>query len=604
MNHQPDLVIRGGCVVDGAGSEPLDADVAIQGDRIVAIGEIAHRGTREIDARGMIVTPGFVDIHTHYDGQVTWEESLRPSTSHGVTTVVMGNCGVGFAPCKPQDRKTLINLMEGVEDIPEIVMTRGVPWEWRSFSQYLDYIERRTFDADVVALLPHAPVRVFVMGERAATGEPPTRDDLRAMTAIVAGAVRAGAIGVSTSRTIMHQGADGRPAPHVRSDRDEMAALALGLRNAGGGVFQLTPRLSDATLEPHAGSENNAGSPSFIAQELELLREMAEISGGPLTFSLVDIPGSPGLYRQVLETLTAMNGGDRRVTAQIFPRPVGLLIGLDVSINPFMFHPSYLAIRHLPLADRVATMKTPHMRSRLFAESADPIAAGRKGPMYITRALNGFRLGDPPDYTLDPSRSLLVEARSRGVEPAEVALEWLLEEEGRHIYMAPAVNFSSPDLESVWRMLTHRDTLVGLGDGGAHCGVICDAGYPTTLLSHWVRDRDGPMRLPLTSAVNFLSRRNALAFGLDDRGLIAPGMKADINVIDLANLRASPPRTVYDLPAGGRRITQAAQGYVATLVAGEITQLDGRPTGARPGRLVRGGQASTARCAAGTLRAN
>jgi N-acyl-D-aspartate/D-glutamate deacylase len=582
-----DLIIRGGRVVDGSGAAPFEADVAVDGGKIAAVGKIDGPAKQEIDARGMIVTPGFVDIHTHYDGQVTWGESLRPSTHHGVTTVVMGNCGVGFAPCRPEQRSTLVTVMEGVEDIPEVVMTAGVPWKWETFPEYLDFVGSRHYDADVAAYVPHGAIRVYVMGERAATGEPPTPEDLDKMTALVAEAVRAGAMGVGTSRTLMHQGSDGKPAPHVRSDRPEMLALAKGLKEAGAGMFQLVPRITDALLAHYTELAAGADTVDFLDREMDVLREVAEASGRPLTFSLVDIPSAPRLWSETLDRVRRLNEQGLNVTGQIYPRPVGLWIGLTLTIHPFKFHPTYLKIAHLPLAERVAELRKPEVKARLLSESMDREAAGRKGPMYMEYAINGYRLGDPPVYTLERDRSLIAEAEDRGISPYEVALEWLLEKDGENVYMAPGSNFSTPMLESVAEMLGDDHTLLGLGDGGAHYGTVCDASYATTLLSYWARDRKGDDRIPLPVVVNYLSRRNALAMGMQDRGLIAPGLRADINVIDFDGLTIHPPEVVHDLPAGGRRLTQRAKGYVATLVAGEVTQRNDEPTGARPGRLVR-----------------
>lgn len=588
MTPAPDLVIRNGLVVDGSGRDAFRADVAISGGRIQSVGDVPSRGREEIDATGLIVTPGFIDIHTHYDGQATWSQSLRPSTQHGVTTVIMGNCGVGFAPCRPHQRETLVTVMEGVEDIPEVVMTEGVPWKWETFPEYLDFIAKRSFDADVAAYVPHAAIRVFVMGERARAGEPATKADLEQMTQIVAEAVRAGAIGVATSRNLMHRGSDGEPAPHVKSDREELLALARGLRQAGRGVFQVIPRLLDALAQFDDEFGLDAEAAALADRELDLLREVAEVSGRPVTFSLMDTDWAPGLYSRVLtesRRLNAQHGTE--IKPQVFPRPLGILVGLELSVHPFKFHPSYLRIKHLPLAERVARLREPEFRRQLLSEEVDQEAAGPKGAVHIRFALNGFRLGEPPRYTLEKDRSLLAEAEARGVPPLEVALDWLLEKDGKNIYLAPAGNLNSPTLENVAEMLADPNVLIGLGDGGAHYGTVCDAGFPTTLLAYWVRDRRGTGRLPLPSAINLLTGRSAQFFDLHDRGRIEPGLRADINLIDLEGLDALLPETIYDLPAGGRRVTQRAKGYAATIVAGEVTYRDGVATGVTPGRLIK-----------------
>ncbi|MBB6124217.1 N-acyl-D-amino-acid deacylase family protein [Sphingobium subterraneum] len=585
MTQALDVVIRGGTVVDGSGGEPYRADVGIVGDTISVVGKIDDVGRVEVDATGQFVTPGFIDPHTHYDAQVTWSHSLRPSTYHGVTTVVMGNCGVGFAPCKPQHRDILVTLMEGIEDIPEIVMTEGMPWQWETFPNYLDFIGARAFDADVAAYLPHAALRVYVMGERAKASEKATEQDLAQMTAIVAEAVRAGAIGVSTSRNLMHRGSDGNMAPHVQSDRDELLALARGLKEAGRGVFQIIPQMIDHAAQHQVAVE---GQPQFVARELALFREIAQTSGGPVTFSLTDAAWAPGIYTHALEESARVNAEHgTQIRPQIFPRPIGMLIGLDLSVHPFMYHPTYLRIKDLPVDERVAILRRPETRKQLLSEEPDTTTAGAKGAAYVSIALEGYRLGNPPRYTLGPDRSLRAEAERRNVSLFEVALDWLLDGDGTTMYLAPGGNVGSETLENVAEMLHDPNAIVGLGDGGAHYGSVCDAGFPTTLLGYWVRDRQGEGQIPLGKAINMLSRRNAELFGFMDRGLIAPGMRADLNIIDLDRIDAQMPEVVRDLPADGRRITQRAVGYTATMLRGTFTHRGDVPTGATPGGLVR-----------------
>jgi N-acyl-D-amino-acid deacylase len=575
MGAEFDIVIRGGTVIDGSGAEPFAADIAVKDGKIVAVGTVTGRGAEEISAHDRIVTPGFVDIHTHYDGQITWENRLAPSSQHGVTTVLMGNCGVGFAPCKPEHRGILVELMEGVEDIPEVVMTEGVPWNWESFPEYLDALDRRVADIDFAAQIPHGPVRVNVMGKRGADREPPTETDMAEMTRIVAEAIRAGAIGVTTSRSIAHKTVGGELAPTVTSEERELQALAEGLRQAGGGVFQIIPAI-------HEGKEP--------AAEMALMRRLIARSGRPLSFTLLDSGQYPGAATQAMHLLSEATADGVPIKAQIFPRAVGVMVGLDLSFHPFRHNPSYLAIAHLPLSERVAAMRDPDMRARILAES--PPADHQMHNFFATMAGTLYPMGDRPDYEPSPDDRIDARAARLGLSPRELAYDLMLEQDGRAIFLLPAVNFVGCTLEPVRAMIEHPDTLIGLGDGGAHYGFICDSSFPTTLLAYWTRDREKGARLPLTRAVRALSRANALAVGMTDRGLIAPGMKADINVIDYERLTLQAPRIVTDLPAGGKRMIQDADGYDATIVSGVVTYRGGIPTGALPGRLVRGGRSA------------
>ena len=538
MSSEFDLVIRGGMIVDGSGGVPFVGDVAISDGLIRQTGLVEGIGTQELDANGKMVTPGFVDIHTHYDGQVSWENSLSPSSDHGVTTVVMGNCGVGFAPCRPEQREMLLKVMEGVEDIPGIVMTEGVPWRWNTFPEYLDFLSERRFDIDCAAYLPHAALRVFVMGARGAAGEASTEEDRERMTAMVTEAVNAGAIGISTSRTLFHRDADGQLAPHVLSGRLELLALAQGLRNAGRGVFQVAPGLSNHQLKDFVDTDTELTAEQYAEQEIDLLSEIAAASGRTLMFTLTDMQEAPGLYHYVLELLAKKNAGDVSMRAQIFPRPIGILFGLDLSLNPFKLHPSYQAIEGLPFAERLAKLRTPELRARILAEKASGDAPDPILQFLVSRSLDGYRMGDQANYDPDPEMKLTEEAARRGMTVWEVAYELMIEGDGKSILYLPLNNFSDGGLDSVHEMLSHPDTVIGLGDGGAHYGLICDASFPTFVLTYWTRDRDGK-RLSLPMAVNALTRRSALAVGLDDRGLIAPGYKGDLNVIDYQNLFSS-----------------------------------------------------------------
>lgn len=565
-----DIIIRGGEIYDGTGAPPRTADVAIDAGFITAVGRIAGTGTEEIDAAGMIVTPGFIDLHTHYDGQATWENRMSPSSNHGVTTVLMGNCGVGFAPCKPDQRDMLVAVMEGVEDVPEVVMAKGLPWNWQTFPEYLDALEARQFDIDIATQLPHSALRVFVMGERAAAHEPPTAADLAQMRALTTEAVRAGALGVSTSRNLMHRTKAGDLAPSLFSEEDELLALAHGLRDAGRGVYQIIPRVMGPA-----------------AEEVALMRRIAEAAGRPLSYSLLQMPaGDPGEWRASLDALSAANDAGLTMRAQVAPRPVGMLYGLDLSYHPFALHPSFRPLAHRPLAEKVAAMRDPEFRRRLLAEQPED-----SNPVSLTTvhaARFAYPMGDPPNYEPDPKDRIDHRAKALGLTPEEYAYDLLLEQDGKALLYQPGANYRDANLDAVREMLGHPNTLVGLADGGAHYGMICDASFPTFFLSRWARDAREDQRIPLPAAVAALSGEPAAAVGLDDRGRISPGMKADINVIDMAALGLGAPRVVHDLPAGGKRLRQDASGFAATIKSGVVSYRNGQHSGALAGRLVRG----------------
>lgn len=571
-DHAYDLVLRGGTVFDGSGAPGVVADVAVRDGRIAAVGRGLAAGVEEIDARGRIVTPGFVDIHTHYDGQATWGERMTPSSGHGVTTAVMGNCGVGFAPCRPEDHDRLIRLMEGVEDIPFPVLTEGLPWTWESFPDYLDFLAGRAFDVDVAAQLPHAALRVYVMGERGANREPATAADIAAMAALARRAVEAGALGFSTSRTLNHRTSDGQPTPTLTAGEDELTGIAMGLAAAGRGVLQV---VSDFFPDG--------------AAELAMLRRIVERSGRPLSFSLVQSPKSPESWKAMLAGLSAAVDAGLPMRAQVCGRPVGVLFGLELTLNPFSQNPVFAELKDKPLADKVAALSDPSFRARLLAHDADA-----KGP-FAGSALrawdNLFPMDAEPDYEPTADRTVAAIAAREGRDPAVVALDALLANDGRGMLYHPFLNYADGSLDPSFTMLSHRDTVPGLSDGGAHVGMICDGSFPTSNLTHWTRDRTRGPRLALETMIARQTRDTAQAVGLLDRGLIAPGYRADLNVIDHAGLKLEAPKVAYDLPAGGRRLVQRAHGYVATIVGGVVTQRDGEPTGALPGRLVRGAQA-------------
>jgi N-acyl-D-amino-acid deacylase len=565
-----DHVIRNGTIADGSGADLFDGDVAIRDGRIVAVGRVEGVGEVETDARDRLVTPGFVDPHTHYDGQITWEQRLSPSSSHGVTTAVMGNCGVGFAPCSPHHRELLVKVLEGVEDIPEIVMTEGLPWTWETYPEYLAVLSRREADIDFASQLPHAAVRVHVMGERGANREAPTPDDLHEMTRIVAEAVTAGAMGVSTSRSIGHRTPEGDLAPTVGADEAELHALARGLRRAGAGVLQLI-----GSQGPHNPDE-----------EVALYRRLTMTSGGPLSFTLMSSPHFPDHHRLYLEALAAQNrDGLPPIRGQVFPRPVGVILGLDLSFHPFVFSPSYQQISALPLRQRVEALRDPARRARILSEPPE-----HPNPVFSYFARQDaelYLLADVPDYEPTPDQKLGALAAARGVTPRELIYDAMLDSDGSATFLLPATNYLGDSLEPVRLLLLDPHTVIGLGDGGAHYGTISDGSYPTTLLTHWTRDRTRGPKIPVQEAVRMLTRPNAEAVGLRDRGLLAPGLKADLNVIDYDALQLHRPVAVRDLPAGGRRLVQKADGYALTMVSGTVTHRDGEPTGAFPGRLVR-----------------
>jgi N-acyl-D-aspartate/D-glutamate deacylase len=566
-----DLIIRNGTIVDGLGGEPYVGDVAVSDGVIAAVGSVNGDGaTREIDATGLLVTPGFVDLHTHYDGQSIWSERLTPSSAHGVTTVVMGNCGVGFAPCRQEDHDVLVDVMAGVEDIPGVVMTDGLPWTWETFPEYLDALDAGKRDIDVAAYLPHSPLRVYVMGQRGADREPATAEDLAKMRALAKEAIEVGALGFASSRLTIHKTESGSPIPSYEAAREEIEQIAKGVVDGGGGLLQFVPDIPAGGYQP----------------VLQTVFEVAEDVGLPLTFTLVVANAGDPTWPEAITMIEKANAAGGDITAQLLPRPIGLIIGLQLSANPFVLYPSYREIAHLPLAERVAEMRKPEVRARILADKP-----GQGHPiLYVAQMWDWiFPLGDEPNYEPDPSTSIGARAQARGVDPMEEAYDRLLDDDGHAMLLVATSNLENNSLDTVGELLYREDVVLGLGDGGAHYGMICDASYPTFLLAHWARDRASG-RFSVPRAVRELTSVPARVAGLGDRGRIAVGYKADLNVIDHAALRLHKPRVTYDLPAGGRRLDQTADGYVATIVSGEVIAEDGVPTDARPGKLVRGRQ--------------
>jgi N-acyl-D-aspartate/D-glutamate deacylase len=566
-----DLIIKGGTVVDGTGEPSRTADVAVTDGIITDVGAVDGPAHRTIDADGLLVTPGFVDIHTHYDGQVTWDPMLTPSCWHGVTTLVMGNCGVGFAPAAPDRHDWLIGLMEGVEDIPGAALSEGIEWCWESFPEFLAALDARPLALDIGTQVPHGAVRAYVMGERGANNEPATADDIEAMAAIVAEGIDAGALGFSTSRTLAHRAIDGEPVPGTFAAEDELFGIGAALGRLGTGVFELAPAGA-------LGEDLDAPD-----KEVDWMVRLATTAGRPVSFALTQNHVAPGDWRRMLDACATANARGAHVHPQVHARTVSLLLGLQ-TFHPYNWIPSWGEVGLLDLDDQVAALRHPDRRARFVAEmegTDNEILRGFMNPERI------FALGDPPNYEPAPEDSLAARARRQGISAWELCYDALVERDGRQLLNSPVLNYADGDLDAAYQMLMHPSTVFGLGDGGAHAGQTCDASSTTFMLTHWVRDRRGD-RMPLELAVHKITGATADLYGLGDRGRLTPGRRADVNLIDFDRLQLHAPHLVHDLPAGGRRLIQRADGYVATLVAGEVTLEHGEATGARPGRLLRG----------------
>ncbi|MBK6581074.1 MAG: amidohydrolase family protein [Sandaracinaceae bacterium] len=576
-----DLKITGGTIVDGTGGARYTGDVGIKDGVIVAVGRCDGSAQETLAADGALVTPGFTDLHTHYDGQVSWDPDMTPSSLHGVTTAIMGNCGVGFAPVRLSDHTRLIELMEGVEDIPGAALAEGIPWGWETFPEYMDRIDF-PHTIDFCAQVTHDALRVYVMGERGVANSIATSDDIGAMRYLVRAAVKAGAVGFSTGRSDNHRSIRGEETPASEARIEELVGIAEGLKGLSHGVLQ---GVSDFDM---------AKSPELFDGEFDLLERMAEASGRPLSLSLIQRDHEPGQWRRVLKRVEAavQRGLDMKV--QVGARGIGLMLGLQATFHPFIGFPSYKKISQLPLEEQVRIMRDPAFKAQLLTEKNEPLSGdGSAIPPLADHllaridmiALRLFKLGEQPNYEPDPNTCLYVEGRKSGRGTLDVIYDALLEQEGRALLYFPLYNYIERNLNQVHEMLQHPLALPGLSDGGAHVGTVCDASFPTFMLTHWARDRkDG---LPLEKVIKMQCHDTARFVGLRDRGLVAVGQRADLNVIDHARLALEHPRIQADLPAGGRRLMQGATGYIATLVRGEMIAREGKLTGARPGRLAR-----------------
>ncbi len=564
-----DLVIRGGTIVDGSGGARFAGDVAVNDGWIVAVGKVDGRAREEIDATGLLVMPGFVDLHTHYDGQSIWSDRLNPSSDHGVTTVIIGNCGIGFAPCRPGDRQDLIELMEGVEDIPGAVTSEGLTWDWQTFPDYLDALDRRKRDIDVGVLLPHSPLRVYVMGQRGIDREPATAEDRAEMCRLLREGLDAGALGLGTSKLAAHRSSKGELIPTYAADEAELTELARELGKAGKGVFQMVTDVGYTTYE----------------DQVPLISGIAAAAGRPLTYTH---PQSSDWRRGIALLDEANRKPGVNIKAQLLPRPVGMMLGLSVSAHPFCTTASFLAIKDRPLDEIVAEMRKPEVRAAILAETAgeptNPLVAfsRRFDRLFVTGR-------DRIDYEPGFEKSIAGLAQTQGRTSEEVAYDELLKDDGKAMLLLGIGNYEDCNLDWMEEMFASDNVVLGLGDGGAHYGMICDASYSTFSLTHWTRNR-ARGRLSVESMVHRLTRQPALLVGLEDRGLIAPGHRAHLNVIDYDRLDLHRPTVIHDLPAGGRRLSQFADGYVATIAHGKVIGRNGQPTSERPGKLVRGAQ--------------
>jgi N-acyl-D-aspartate/D-glutamate deacylase len=559
-----DLLIKGGRVYDGTGAPAAQLDIGVKDGRIAAVAEnLEGHADRVIDAGGKIVTPGFVDVHTHYDGQATWDVHMQPSSNLGTTTVVMGNCGVGFAPCKPEDHDVLVELMEGVEEIPGTAMNEGLPWNWETFPEYLDAIDERPRDIDVAALLPHGPLRVYVMGERGVNREPAQPEDIEKMKVLIREGIEAGAVGFSTSRTLVHRSSSGEFIPTYKAATEELKALGESLSGEKGSVFQLISDWEDAD------------------DEFSILRDVSTKTGAKGTFTLLDLGNQPTLWHDQLRRIENAQAEGLDIRGQVLSRPVGMLMGHPASMSSFSRRPSFMALDGLPWEEKIEKLKSPEVKAAILSEENDSPHIFIE--IFNDRYRHMYPLEEPINYLPDRSSSVASRAEAEGRDPQEWLYDYFLDNNGRNLIFIPAANFS----DHIPEMLTHPHTVAALGDGGAHVGTICDTSANVYVLTKWVKERG---EIDIAQAIRMLCRQPAELYSLHDRGMIAEGLKADLNVIDFDALKLHTPHIVHDLPAGGKRFLQNADGFVATIKAGEVIFENGEPTGALPGKLVRGGQ--------------
>jgi N-acyl-D-aspartate/D-glutamate deacylase len=573
-----DIVIRGGTIVDGTGKPAFSGDIAIGAGRIAGVGGKQGPARRDIDASGLLVTPGWVDVHTHYDGQAMWDPLLAPSCWHGVTTVMFGNCGVGFAPVQKQHRGALMDLMEGVEEIPNPVLAAGLTWEWESFPEFMDALERRPRAIDIAAQAAHLPLRVYVMGDRAVRREPATPDDIAEMRRLTIEALQSGAFGFTTSRTDSHKTPDGELVASRDADDHELLGIGSALGVTGTGAFGMNSDFDDEEFE------------------LRWIRKLAKDTGRPIWFLLTDRYEDPERWRRLLKAVHEMRAQGLPVTAQIAGRPIGVMMGIGTALNPFTVRPSYKALESLPLDEQRRRLRDPELRRTILAEApseADVAKLAQFRQAVTNKWERFYTMGNLPDYEPAPEKSVAAIAERTGRPPDEVAYDYIAGEDGQYLYF-PVVNYVTGDHAPIHAMLNDPACLLGLSDGGAHCTSIVDAGVPTFMLMHWGRDRSRGPRLPLEHLVKRQTSETADFFGLTDRGRLVPGLRADLNLIDFSGLQVQKPELVHDMPAGGRRFVQRVSGYEATLVAGEPIFERGKHTGALPGRLVRAGRDSAA----------
>ena len=563
-----DLLIKNGTIYDGSGQASYQADIGIEENKIKTIGSINKKSKLLINAEGRIVTPGFVDIHTHYDGQVTWDPYLRPSTYHGVTTVVMGNCGVGFSPCKPQERDWLISLMEGVEDIPGTALHEGINWQWESFPEYLDILEKKPLAIDVGTQIPHGAVRAYVMGQRGIDREEASKEEIEQMAKIVKEAIQAGAFGFSTSRTEKHRDSSGSLTPSITAHKDELVSIANSIGELKSGVLQGISDFYD------------------FESEFNIFKEMSMSSGRPISITVEQMDNRPDWWHQLLDGIEEAQKEGVNMYGQVPSRATGINMGLTATLNPFIFYPSFYELSKKSLKEKVSSMKDPLFKQKLLSEK--PVSIGNPLVEEITQSFNKmFKLGEPANYEPSPDSSFEAIGKRKNISPQEVAYECLLEKEGKALIYHPLFNYLPGNLDFVEKMLNHPYSISGLGDAGAHCGAISDASFPTTLIQHWGRDRTRGKKIPLEKLISMQTFETSRLLGINDRGVVKEGYKADINVIDFDNLTLHEPEVINDLPAGGRRLVQKASGYEYTIVSGEIAFKNGEATGALNGKLIR-----------------